>query len=780
MRRGNWLAAAAAAAMAIPQPVEAFGLRTHLYIGQQVLDDLEDCHLTLPGVEAPVKIDEPFCSQITTNPGAFLAGTIGPDAFPDPIVGQSFVHPGKPQGRQTADWLALMLEKAEAPDEIAFAYGNMLHAAGDIFAHSYVNNYSGDEFAIFARWQKDVELRHSLIERYIDQRIETVPETRLVVPADLIIRTMVQTSYVSGRIEIDEGMIRDFYENPTVAAVKLALTKLSSAKEATHMAVMRALLSISERERVGGPCREAEALRPMIDSYKAYLTAEHKARSNTGVKVDPLVFPDRVEKPSCKLGVGGHGLERQNPVFEAASAKVERMRAELAAVEKAAAMEADDKVASRRKRWLKSEAMKPYRRDLDRAYLAYEDEVRKYDRARALRVFTDLWAGEVRAAIAAYMEASRLTAEAMILNNGPHPPPLHLRRSSMANYTNWFACYRGSFRGLDARAADLHCDQLDRMGGGLGLSRASRRAAMGQLPRTMIYALADFQHELGEFMSDAMLGLVRMVNPGIRGLLDMLNEPERLYRDDLDSFFRKGRNGQLEFACASRWIDADIGIAPQTLDQARDGVYLDKDLGWVDDRDGGSKWKGRRGDCAEPAPPRQWVDPQKFIPIRHAITMSKLSLLTEAQVRKIATDAGESVRLVPAEGGRYSILLDAVRSLDGSYQWQGRAMPYPRREAKGFKSLEAGYPYPGAGLSVRLDFSKLRDARGFPYYQSQALREKVFARLFKEPFEGEILRRPEFNGGAYPFRPCRGDPFRRAGLGFGGEPFQEICRTAVD
>ena len=814
------LAGAAAAAMACPQPAEGFGLRTHLYIAQQVIDDLAekekvtgkaDCSVTLPNVPRQIRIEQRLCEDILSRQGAFLAGTIGPDAFPDPIVGQSFVHPGKKEGRQTADWLELMLEKADPvnPGELAFAYGNMLHASGDIFAHSYVNNYSGDEFAIFARWQKDVELRHSLIERYIDQRIENVPTTKLEVPAGLVIRTMVRTSYVSGRIVADEEEIRLFLRNPTTALPKLALARLFTAKEATHMAIMRVLLSISERQRVAGPCQEAKSLRAMIDAFQGYVIGEYEMRRTGGVEVGaPPQFPERVEIPSCSLGSGGDSLERQEEVFASASAALRLMEAELEATEERTGIASDDLVESRRKSWMKPgnrsmrKVMKAERRRVDGLLSSYEDAVRAWKRDKGLRAFTDLWAGDVRAAVAAYIEASRKTAEAMIDNNGPYPPPLHRRASSMTNYTNWFACYRATFRGLDDQAAKLHCDQLQNMGGDLSLARASRRAAMGQLPRSLLYALAEFQHELDEFMADAFLGLVRLVNPGIRGLLDMLNKPERLYRDDLDDFFRKGRNGQLTFACVSRWIDADIGIQPQTVHSAPavNPVYVDAALGWTDHRDGRSKWSGKRGSCSEPRPLRPWVDPERFVPMKHALTMSKLSLLGEAEVEelalelltdeeeaKVARELGPTIAKWKAEvppPKRYSILLDAVRSLDGSYPWQGESMPYPRRAAygTGAKIKGAGYPYPGdRKFTITKDLDKhLKERLGFPYYRNETLRRKVFATLFEEPFEGEILRRPEFNGPDYPFRPCLGDPFRRPGLGHGGDDARTVCLTIGD
>jgi hypothetical protein len=109
---------------------------------------------------------------------------------------------------------------------------------------------------------------------------------------------------------------------------------------------------------------------------------------------------------------------------------------------------------------------------------------------------------------------------------------------------------------------------------------------------------------------------------------------------------------------------------------------------------------------------------------------------------------------------RYSLLLDTVKSLDGSQQWRGRALPFPRAAAYASAPILRSFGYAPGGAA---------GPAGFPYYQNEALRRTVFTALFR-PFEGAILRRPEMQAPAYPFRPCAGDPLREAGAGM-----TEIC-----
>lgn len=104
---------------------------------------------------------------------------------------------------------------------------------------------------------------------------------------------------------------------------------------------------------------------------------------------------------------------------------------------------------------------------------------------------------------------------------------------------------------------------------------------------------------------------------------------------------------------------------------------------------------------------------------------------------------------------RYSLLLDSIRSLDGSHPWRGQSLPFPRR---------AAYREAPAPLSAGYAFGAATGPAGFPLYQTEGLRRTAFAALFPRPFEGSILARPELRPPHYPFRPCAGDPLRGADL----------------
>ncbi|WP_156932708.1 zinc dependent phospholipase C family protein [Rhizobium sp. IBUN] len=155
-----------AISLAFASSASAWSLKTHFWIGQQVLNDaLDDGRVELGGNS--YEVAPPILNALRSNPNQYRMGNLGPDVFPDPIVGQMTTHPGVTNGWQTDDWLRKLVGRASSPTDIAFSYGFVAHAAGDIFAHSYVNALAGDIF-LLTDGERDVERRHFLLEKYIE------------------------------------------------------------------------------------------------------------------------------------------------------------------------------------------------------------------------------------------------------------------------------------------------------------------------------------------------------------------------------------------------------------------------------------------------------------------------------------------------------------------------------------------------------------------------------------------------------------------------------------
>lgn len=162
--------------------VFAFKVDTHAWVGQQVINDLaDDGKITVNINGNPVAISVPadVVESILNNQPDYLLGNVGPDAVPDVLAGQILIHPGSNVvgGWDTNDWLAhMMAYRDHSPDASAFIYGVLGHASADVFAHTYVNQYSGDVFDLFSDDLVDgfqdkglVEERHFFLESYISK-----------------------------------------------------------------------------------------------------------------------------------------------------------------------------------------------------------------------------------------------------------------------------------------------------------------------------------------------------------------------------------------------------------------------------------------------------------------------------------------------------------------------------------------------------------------------------------------------------------------------------------
>ena len=153
-----------------PVTASAFKVGTHVWVAQQVLNDLADGKVTIPvaGVNHEVAVAPAIVDAILNNPAQYRMGNIGPDAFPDILTGQMVVHPGIPGAWKTDDWMRFLLTHAQTPDQKAFAYGYLGHASADVFAHTYINQYAGDIFML-TDGEIDVEKRHIALEKYIEE-----------------------------------------------------------------------------------------------------------------------------------------------------------------------------------------------------------------------------------------------------------------------------------------------------------------------------------------------------------------------------------------------------------------------------------------------------------------------------------------------------------------------------------------------------------------------------------------------------------------------------------
>ncbi|WP_018275402.1 hypothetical protein WKI13_04680 [Teredinibacter turnerae] len=250
------------------QNVMAFKYNTHVWISQQVIDDLaSDGAITIDinGINYHFPVEAQIRDAILENQSIYRMGNIGPDVAPDVAVGQFLIHPGtdsygtdtwamnledyilkienrvsdedwyayqenlcaqreygldemwgyiqnlsdddsssenegeQSTGEATGSYLSFANELGlldtlageirqgpiDGPThqgqinaaELAYHRGFLGHIAGDTFAHSYVNHYSGDVYWL-TDGELDVEKRHVAIESYIDKHLPPLPQGR--------------------------------------------------------------------------------------------------------------------------------------------------------------------------------------------------------------------------------------------------------------------------------------------------------------------------------------------------------------------------------------------------------------------------------------------------------------------------------------------------------------------------------------------------------------------------------------------------------------------------
>jgi hypothetical protein len=188
MRRLPTAVLAVMAAMVVaPQAAMAWKPYTHIYTGNQAFADAEDGTVAIGNHTYPIAPD--LRAALKNNRAAYNAGVVGPDGFPDIVFGQSVIHP-----LHTGAWLQYLMQQARAaqtstmyssiqkkqvptysPAEkaqiLAFSYGYLTHAAGDMWGHTLINDFAGGVFPSLTDLadasKAKIALRHIVAESYV-------------------------------------------------------------------------------------------------------------------------------------------------------------------------------------------------------------------------------------------------------------------------------------------------------------------------------------------------------------------------------------------------------------------------------------------------------------------------------------------------------------------------------------------------------------------------------------------------------------------------------------
>jgi hypothetical protein len=778
-------AAAALACCAVTVPAHAWGLKTHLWIAEKIIDDVRlDCamELGLGGAQQYLLTDE-VCQAIRKHPAEFRAGVLGPDVFPDFVVGQVTTHPGtnaEPHAHAdgskwaTGQYISHLLERASSPAEIAFAYGYMVHAAGDVFAHTYVNNYAGDVFELTDK-ERRVELRHFVLEKYI--------EARTALPAGLILDSgsvRVPTAFVTSELIFSRPLRDQYDKTPMASHVRLMrdLREKDSQRDDRTMVAKAGAVLQAGRDQLA-------KLRKNLDARQSELR-----RVERGNALSALSLTAAIGRLRALQGPDALALLRELPAnakadIVAATPQAVAVNAELTQVEQR--LQSVDNAADDVETDKRAEA------ELDAALAALssmnaapapgsqalENGLKKLLEADALlRAAASIGLGGAAGALPAARAELKASKQLYASNLKQTVADLVLEERQAdalvqkASVTEAIQKLRQAIRGNRIKGMELATAAYTDASMAVALAMMNKQAkplsAYGDWRNcwSMAYAGVPYQWiqascRVGEELEDVRAD----INKNIEAMIQRLPAPlPKLARD-----YKQVKARLIALAQKEAWQAADIGwsrspkndatvkfvemmtspthstvdLVDAYMRKGEDG----KDLLLLDDID-------KLVD--QDLPTRDGTSrPDEFQALRHSVTLAKLSLLNLDTVNAMVNDHVGTARSVFPDGqplyprgtGRTSILPLMVKSIDGNHQWQAYGIPYPRssRQDNAEKRRYGYNAYTEQGYGMRM-------------FADPQARDKLFARLFPSPFVGAINTRLQ-DTALNPFVTCAAVPF---------------------
>lgn len=795
----------ALASVTAPNLAEAWGLKTHLWIGAQVVQDVtDDGKIKVLGRDYVVPAN--VASAIKAHPDRYLMGNLGPDVFPDPIVGQTTTHPGVEGGWQTDQWLRHLLATAADAEQTAFSYGFLGHAAGDIFAHTYVNAYAGSIFELENNQStRVVETRHFILEKYIESKTPaaTAPPLRTAtsfardtfilnhaaakqngkVKSAAHLRAMYDVREAVNKFDQEFSKIHnrltqwgaDFFKQHAKLSIDLA-----SAKHAVDVA--KTAVDIEEKELKAKEVaydlakQRLREARDFVKNNPDLITANEtlllrQTQAAVEATADAARIVNELNKEISKIegrlndvlsdlgntvcnALGDVCKKLKNEIDglrdsitlrrerqaltqkvaeEAARARdqtrdlLSKLKSDLDKAAKGLADGTYDSAVALSEAKLKAErelleGKKKAVAEAEKIQQKIEKELNKVipvidqikeatDRLNPVTLLVQNWRNDIEIASEEYVKASHQAGLIMLAGAGNPIDP----------YSFWLSCYGQVFMAQPKEFGQAGCltkkyiedlkSEIDKAIDGLPelirwlvfpsreISKIAEKELKSQLVRV--------GWQVAAFVTD----------PQTSEFLQLLTDPGNANRERLNDEYRKDRSKLklIQFDNVADLIDRDL--------QLNGGI----------------------------------LDPQKFGPLLHSVILAKLTLLDSTELNKLAEDlAGKFVSplygtpLYPPTSGNYSLLLDAVRSIDGNHQWQAFGLPWPRRKGVAHGSPQAE-PY---GHNYYVD-----RARGFRFFVDPFLRERVFYALFPGPVLGALGSRAELQWPAYSFPECAANRF---------------------
>lgn len=757
----------------------AFKIDTHVWVGQQIINDLEDDGMISIAVNGQVKnfyIPNDVKTAILANKAAYLMGNIGPDAVPDVVIGQMFVHPGVENdqyvniGWQTNDWLKYLMRKSNQNGMAkAFSYGYLGHAAADVMAHTYVNQYSGDVFRLFDG-ESIVEQRHFVLENYIGkytppltnkngqylgkpwEQLNLTDEYARFVRDVLIYDPEVKAQYkkikagthlvafTNLREGIDNLAEDNIWHEIDVAIVKLVaayyginLTDEQASSIVNNMQpVMKTVngeipdqLQESNRQffaeverfdksvyknlsAAADKMKQAEQnLLSKHQSYRAKLTESILRPLCENKKICPVPeVPDPKWDDPFNTKCPVSKVYLPNP--SAACELARQINRQLTSLENEV-FAANDNL-----RTSTIEAQREFSKAVqttNQIKNSLIDFVQVFgNQGSPMQSYLRNWRDDIDHSMMEYVKA---TSRSMINTMNPDP-----NASAIDPIVKWIECHHKALLGMPSSVSG--CPFKENI---QNLSDSIEK----------IIALDGQSRHLGSSV-------------GMPGPMDILNA-KKLLAEKIEQEFKDAIKAEL------------MDFLPPELQEliriSKDGA-TDADLNKFFTQPANTKSLIMIGDMADRVKGEMYLtsnntfDPQRYAVAYNSVVMAKLALLDWANVESLSLFAG-SMDYYNYRPTFLNLVSQSFASIDGNHQWMPVPPPYPRNQSN--------------YLPVSFTYSSYLNDTGFIFWQGD-MREKVFKAIFKGPISPgidapEIIGKSRIVDSNYPYDVCLANPFPR-------------------
>ncbi|WP_145997810.1 hypothetical protein [Vibrio sp. vnigr-6D03] len=698
---------------------------------------------------------------------------------------------GHSWGWQTDDWLrhvrdaALQTSGNRGSSEVAFAYGYLLHAAMDTWAHSYVNVYTGDLFSLSKN--QTVPARHTALEGYINSlhdsydddplsilRISTKSHTQaraqaqdsyqsLKAPTEFVRRTLILNDTTAWQYGRESGAVHIWAMWASWKISKQLNQRFEPIQTELRRVLNEQIQKVSDAEQLWQAAEDAKniAIQGASDAYETLKEHEESLvaatqnledatnnviehiESNIALK-NAFSTADRVIERVLSLLPSW--IQQQ---YRTAKNRLSRVRLDL----DFARNHYNNQLMIRERR-LTALAEALTKMNLEKSVLSALSTMRDVGLTAIERSLSG-WTRNIEASVDAYIHAYEETGRELLR---PHGNRFEEQKSAVQALKNWVICWAPIFSSPVPNSQMLSRSCQVGIESYTDFNETVRQFKLNTLiqDRRLRDAIIEFDEANAEIKVSVLPQIGRLIRqaipftdqsvaaPGSAEFLARLWDHHVTKKDLVDLYASdSSEQNLLTFRAQGQEIIAMLqadGLDIEKYEKHHKTLKLD--------------------------------DMMRFTPIRNAMQLSKLALVNNNELNDWVSEKGvtsspypDSNPLYRANGSAGDILIGALRSIDGNHQWLAVAPPLPRKpkignELRGTEEAcrRFGYPIhsqyiptkPLKPERIRTHSEFNRDCQntalfryrannteytpgGFRLWQSRLAREKVFSKIFKGP-----------------------------------------------